>query len=147
MEMYKRYVDNIILIVRSLSKGWYYSKETKQMCYSENRDGPEMPDDARTMLCLTEIANELDRDIVMTADYCSLHEDKRLPVLDLNLFIQGNRVHFGFFKKECASPFTILYRSALSANTKRNSIFQEGLRRLRNMSSGINQEEKKFCCD
>ena len=65
-----------------------------------------------------------------------------LPVLDLEIFVVNNRVEFSFYKKPIASPFTIMFKSALSKQTKRNSLFQEGLRRLRNCSEGIGWDEK-----
>ena len=69
-------------------------------------------------------------------------QNGRLPVLDLELFIVNNKVQFSFFKKPVSSPFTIMYASALPANQKRNSLFQECLRRLRNCAPSISWEDK-----
>ena len=41
-----------------------------------------------------------------------------------------------------ATPYVNLHRSALSAKTKRDSNFQEGMRRLRNMSGGVKDPER-----
>ena len=79
----------------------------------------------------------------MVSDVASDHENGRLPVLDLEVFVKDNKVEFSFFKKKCLSPFSIMYRSAINPRTKRNSLFQEGLRRLRNLSEGISNFEQK----
>ena len=74
----------------------------------------DQEDDARTMTILTEIANELDSSIVMTGDFGRLHQDGRLPVLDLGPFVKDNNIEFGFYQKPCDTPYMILFRSALS---------------------------------
>ena len=60
-----------------------------------------------------------------------------MPVLDLKVWVaegQKPKVLHTFFKKPVASPFTIMKRSAISESTKRNTIFQESLRRLQHIS-------------
>ena len=47
------------------------------------------------------------------------------------------------FAKKMTSPYCILYRSAISQKTKRDSLFQDGIRRLRNMSPGIGLVERR----
>ena len=49
---------------------------------------------------------------------------------------------FQFYRKLMATQFTILQRSAMSAGTKRNSLFQEALRRLRNCHPDIDWKVK-----
>ena len=66
------------------------------------------------MTILTKIANELDTSIVMTGDLGTLLQDGNLPVLDLGLFVKDNKIEFGFYQKPCNTPYTILFKSALS---------------------------------
>ena len=89
-------------------------------------------------MILCEVANTLDEDLQMTYNVPSFHDSRRLPVLDLEMFVDevGN-LSFSFYSKPISNPFCILYRSAISANMKRNALFQEGLRRLNNMSDNI----------
>ena len=49
----------------------------------------------------------------------------------------GPQITHCFYKKEVASRFTILNRSAMGAGVKRNTNFQEALRRLQNMSPAL----------
>ena len=76
----------------------------------------------------------------------SLNEGGKLPVLDLEIEVnpEGQIVH-RFYSKPMASPYSILYNSALPAKTKRESLLQEGLRRLRNMGQGVPQTEINDC--
>ena len=119
-----------------INSGWGYDAKAKKMTYDPSRnDGLE--DDARTFGILRDIANSLDQDIQMTVDVPSDFPDRRLPVLDLAIFVRDNQVHHSFYQKPMATPFVNLQRSALPAKTKRDSLFQEGIRRLRNMSEEI----------
>jgi hypothetical protein len=47
-----------------------------------------------------------------------------------------------FYKKPVASPFTILQRSAMPSSTKRNTMFQEALRRMRTCDKSLPWAEK-----
>ena len=68
----------------------------------------------------------------------SNHPDGRMPVLDIKVWIgniDGKPVlPHSFFKKPVASKYTILARSAMGKGVKRNTLFQEALRRLKNIS-------------
>ena len=86
------------------------------------------------------LANGIDKDIQMTSDVPSVHQDGILPVLDLGLRMVGNQIVWEFYSKPCTSPYTILYRSALSSKQKRESLLQEGLRRIRNTSKSLERE-------
>ena len=93
------------------------------------------------MKVLSEIANSLDVHIQTTFNCPSLNTLGRMPVLDLSIWVEGSTVHHTFFKKPMASPYMIMYSSALASKTKRQALVQEGLRRLRNMGPGVSQEE------
>ena len=42
-----------------------------------------------------------------------------------------------------SSPLVNMYRSAVSAKTKRDSLLMEGIRRLRNISTGVSEIERR----
>ena len=93
------------------------------MVFDINHPTASLEDDARTFLILKDIANIQDPDIQMEVDYPSVHENKRLPVLDLGVFVVNNKIQFGFYSKKMTSPYVNMYRSAISAKTKRDSFF------------------------
>ena len=68
-----------------------------------------------------------------------------MPVLDLKVWVtdlgQGPQLVHSFYKKSVASPFTILERSAMARSVKRNTIYQEALRRLKSVSPQLKWEE------
>ena len=105
-----------------------------------------MQPDLRTFAVLRDIVNQQDEDIQMTIDVPSLHSNRRLPVLDLEVFLIQNQIEFSFFKKSMSNPRVNLYRSAVSNKTKRDSLIQEGYRRLNNCSSGLTENEKNEFC-
>ena len=58
-----------------------------------------------------------------------------MPVLDLKLWVERDsegrqKVKHTFYKKEVASKYTILKRSALSWRTKKSTLLQEAIRRI-----------------
>ena len=68
-----------------------------------------------------------------------------LPVLDLGLKVVNNKVISHFYLKPMSSPYQMLYTSAIPQKTKRDSLLQEGLRRLRNFSTGVPEAIKNDC--
>ena len=80
-------------------------------------------------------------------DCPGLQESRKLPILDITVWVdwgdKGWRLRHGFYKKECASELTIMARTALSANCKRNTLFQECLRRLGALDTHTTQEDRK----
>ena len=96
----------------------------------------EMEDNARTFMILREIANSIDPDIQWEEDVPSAHPSGMLPCLDMQLWYDkpANKPYHQFYKKSMSSRYLILNKSAVSSTTKRNAIFQEGIRRLMNCS-------------
>ena len=70
-----------------------------------------------------------------------MNSNKRLPVLDLEVWIHDNQIKHSFYQKEVSSEFTTLYGSAISETTKLNTVFMEAYRRIINCSPGTPWEE------
>ena len=132
LSMYKRYVDDIQGVTMCLNKGWHYDFIKDKMIYSKDHPNSDLPDDLRTFKELLAIGNSLDTNIQLELDVPSLHNDNKLPILDLKVWVENGILRHEFYKKEVASKHVILQRSAISDNVKRETLFQEGLRRLRN---------------
>ena len=96
----------------------------------------EISDDQRTMDVLCAIANSIS-ELRFTMDCPSRNQNGKVPILDMEFWVEDDKVLYTFYKKSCASPFTILKRSAIDERTKRNYIFQEGKRRLSNTSLSV----------
>ena len=128
--LYKRLVDDINLVLKRLG----VSRE-------EMEDGPE---DERNMSIVQRIANEIHSSIDVTADYPSRNEDRKIPILDLRVWLARvfDEVTYEspvvllheYYHKEVASRAVISARSAVPWQAKRTILTQEILRVLRNCS-------------
>ena len=61
-------------------------------------------------------------------------------MLDLQLSVKDNRIIHEFFEKPCAAKQVIPFKSAHSRKMKMSVLVEEGLRRLRNNSRGMEWE-------
>ena len=91
-------------------------------------------DEDRTAETIVAVANSIDSNIQLTWDIPEKNNTKRMPVLDLEIWVEEmdgtEKVLHSFYKKKVASPYTILKRSALSYSVKKSTLLQEALRRL-----------------
>ena len=60
------------------------------------------------------------------------NDNGKMPVLDLEVWVQDNKIRHNFFKKAVSSEFTIMSRSKISDSMKLNTLFMECYRRLIN---------------
>ena len=131
--LYKRYVDDIVIVLRAIDQGWYFDIGTSKFIFNPDQEYSRMEADLRTFVILRDIANQLDSDIQLTVDVPSLHPSRKLPVLDLQISTVQNSIRFEFFKKPILDPRVILYNSAISSRTKRDTLLQEGCRQYRTL--------------
>ena len=111
-----------------INPGWYYDIKQNIMKFSQNiADSDIDASDVRTTRILNQIANTLENDIQLTFDAPSLHPDGKMPVLDMKIWVEENRIKYTFYNKEVASKFTIMKRSAIPDSTKKHTCFMEAL--------------------
>ena len=72
--LYKRYVDDVSIVAEGID--------------NETDDGKEK--DERTMEKLKEVGNSIHRSIQLEADYPSNYEDRKLPILDVKVWLETN---------------------------------------------------------
>ena len=65
-----------------------------------------------------------------------------MPILDIQVKAENNKIIYKFFKKPVSSPLLMLERSAMPTRIKRNTLAEEGLRRLRNTKRDLPWEMK-----
>ena len=127
--LYLRYVDDITTVLPPIKPGWYYDPEAKCMKYEASHPYAAMAPDRRTMLVLQDIANTVDCNLKFTIDCPSLNNNARLPILDLQFWLQdGKLIRHGFYKKPMVPERTVMAQSALSSRVKRDALFSEGMR-------------------
>ena len=87
------------------------------------------------MKILQSVANHVDSMISFTFDIPSNHQDQKMPVLDLKVYLNQDGIIFHeFYEKITKNKFVILADSALSWQSKRTILTQEALRIMRNTS-------------
>ena len=93
IELYKRYVDDDLIICPPINPGWRYCVIDNTMKYSaelamSDTDSPSL----RTAKILNMIANTLEHDIQMTFDIPENHSDGKMPVLDMEIWVDGIKI-------------------------------------------------------
>jgi hypothetical protein len=149
--MYERYVDDVNCTVIAKPEGTIL--EEGKLVNSEERmeEDSRMTRDQRTGRLIREIANTIMPMIKMVEDCPENHVSKRIPILDLEVWIdreegeegRGGRleIRHRFFKKPMASEMTLNARLAYPTPGTRATLMEETLRRMRNNSPGRSWEE------
>ena len=137
MLVYKRYVDDENVVMRSLEPGTRYDNTKDELVVEAEavETDKNVPEDERNMKVLKDVADSVEPMIQTTIDYPSKHEDKKMPILDLKIWIDehesgGREVQFEFYKKPFSSKYVMLATSAAPWQMKRTVLTQEGIRRL-----------------
>ena len=92
VSLYKRYVDDIVIIARAIEAGWVYGLKERKFIFNPDHEYMAMAPDLRTMNILKDISNQLDPNIQMTIDVPSVHSNGKLPVVDLEVFFIENKI-------------------------------------------------------
>ena len=66
-----------------------------------------------------------------------------MPVLDVQMHVEEETILYEFYEKPCASGLVIPANSAHSKQLKLSVMVEEGVRRLRNNSRGLDWEKRR----
>ena len=134
------YVDDMNIIFHPLPPGARWCAEERKMIIMHDKveeDNGEQKD-KRSMKEMKTMANTICPIIQMEEDCPSNNEDKKLPILDLKVWIGNNRIIMHeFYRKSMASRKLMMQRSAMPKRMKRSVLTQEGIRILRNCSEDV----------
>ena len=154
IKMYKRYVDDINIIAKT-SKN-HEHKETNQV---NEKQKSESEREKEGMEMFKRIGDSIDECIKLEVDYPSKHDDGKMPLLDVKVWLQEqdyrdkeyNRdtsineqervrkkeIRYEHYRKSMASKMTVHARSAIPTSQKRNILTQEVIRILKNCSQEL----------
>ena len=148
--MYKRYVDDINVIVNGPRAGLKFVESEDRVIQDENIVEQELgiKADKRCVSRLVQkIENSIHPSISLEVDYPSEHVDGKVPILVLKVWVELRQIQsvgeggieinvllHEFCSKDVASKCVINARSALSWSCKRTILTQEVLRILLNCS-------------
>ena len=131
---YSRYVDDTGNGAGALAPGMRWSEEERRMILhphlvEEDRD---IPGDIRTMREVVKMANSITTMVQFTGDCPSLNESGKMPLLDLQVWVDNNKLWFEHYRKQMANPLLMMNISAMPDIMKRTALTQEVVRIRRN---------------
>ena len=149
IEMYQRYVDDSNQIDIVPPKGAKYDIKEKKVQIDHNLIELEEEDDKRIARILTEIANDVMPCIKMEADWPTKNEKKKLPILDMEVWMQNGWILYSHYEKPMSCRSILNSKSAHPTNCKKGVHTQEILRRIINCSQKLdwNKETVPFLND
>ena len=146
VELVRSYVDDVTEIAKALDPGVRFDESQMKMVKIIELEESDMnvPEDERTMEELRKIANTIFKCVQFTTECPSGQENGKVPVLDLQLYVgEDGLVKHEHYEKPCTNDFVIPAKSAHSKKMKMSVLVEEGLRRLRNCSRGLDANVRK----
>ena len=140
--MYRRYVDDTANCAEMLTPGLRWSEEEGSMVMDHNlvEEDRNSPPDVRTAREVAKMGSSINPMIQLTADCPSSNPSGMMPLLDIQVWVEDNKVMYQHYRKPMANPLLMLELSAMPASMKRTALTQEVIRILRNTRPGLNQE-------
>ena len=140
VNIYVRFKDDInILMERIISENNDLKNVLGQNYKSPREYNGSLEDYTANMMC--HLANTVCDMIEFSYDTPCMNVDKKLPVLDVKVFINSeHKIVHEFYEKPTRNQRVILASSALSWAQKRSIHTQEILRRLKNTSKELDDE-------
>ena len=145
-----RYVDDLNNVMGIIPYG--YRRNDGEVVFNADwiREDQEIPPDKHTCNIMTDLANSIKPWIQFVVDVGSNYPDHRVPILDMKMkiihvkveadlptgapAIEYPQVSYNFFKKSMARKTIMAARSAMPEQIKRQTVVNEMLRRLANIS-------------
>ena len=140
-KMNKRYVDDQVGVYKTLAPGAKWCSNIQNFVIEDPENDTRLPDHS-TMDVVRDAANTVSSHIIMTSDCPSDNIGGKMPVLDIQCWIEGGEVRFEHYRKPMCSDRTLLSDSALPARVKRNTHSQEVVCMLRNCHDKVPWERK-----
>jgi hypothetical protein len=134
------YVDDMNIIFHPLPPGTRWCQQQKKMIIREDKtdEDSQCQIDERSMREMKKMANSICPIIQMEEDYPSKNADKKLPILDLKVWVNDeNIILYEFYRKSMSSRLVMMQRSAMPKSMKRSVLTQEAIRILRNCSDQL----------
>lgn len=143
--MYKRYVDDLNLCCRRVRLGTRLAGMELEWREEWEREDLESgrQTDSLVFDMIREISDTIFEFVKLTSECPSDNTDTGfMPILDLQCQVRDNRIVHKFYEKSMNTKYCILAKSAGGRKTKFTTLVQEAVRRLRNCSDRIIEEEK-----
>ena len=149
LEAYSIYVDDQSSVQKPTPIGAKYVPEEQKIVIDEEQIEKDtgLEKDKRTANLMTQIANSIDPSIKMEASVPSDFENKKLPLLNCQVWVEnsenGPQIRYEHYSKPMASQLEIQNDSAMPDQTKRATLVQGGITRLLNTSVELGKEKQQ----
>ena len=156
--LFKVYVDDENQLWRIMERGrrWNGQRMEWRRDWKSDDDEKNECSDVRMMREVRKMANSIESDIQLTVDVPSENVDKKLPVLDLKMWVEGRELENGgsyevvmheFYEKQMVTPRVISRDSALPERVKRETLAQEIIRISKNTHECLRKERREKTYD
>ena len=132
--MYKRYVDDSAEGMKALKPGLRWSEEEGRMLLHPHliEEDLALDPDSRSMREVVKMGNSIFDMVQLTGDCPSLNQNGKMPLLNTEVWVEGNKVQYRDFRKPCSNPLVMLEMSAMPGSIKRTALTQAVIRIRRN---------------
>ena len=149
--LYERYVDDINSCMKATEVGARYIGDELVVTEETKQEDEAIEPDLRTFKVIQSIGNSIHPSIQVEIDVPSNYPDKKVPILDLKVWIEDVETENGkerkilhqHYMKPMANKFVIRSDAAMAMKNKRTILTQMCLRVLLNNSEYLKEEEKK----
>ena len=101
-------------------------------------------DNQRMARVLNPCMNSINKDLKFTVETQEDFENERLPTLDFEMWLQGDKIHHSYFQKDMRTPLVIMERSGMATQQKFKILANDLNRRLSNIKhSAVTKSEIK----
>ena len=151
--LYKRYVDDINACVEVVKPGMRWNG--RELIFNQEvvEEDRQIEDDKRTFNIIRQIGDQIHSSIKLEVDVPSNHDDRKIPILDLKVWVEEIQIEDGstmkkimheFYMKEVSSKFVMNASSAMPWKNKITILTQQCLRILLNCSPGLDKKYQEW---
>ena len=128
------YMDDGNWAAKALPPGCRLVEGKLEIVQSEVENDCQIPADIRTGEIIREIGNSINNYIRLTVDTPSSHPSGWMPILNIQVKVENNKIVYKWFRKEMSNYLLLLANSAMPWRTKRECLVQYAMTILLNTS-------------
>ena len=128
------YMDDGNWAAKALPPGCRLVEGKLEIVQSEVENDCQIPADIRTGKIIQEIGNSINNYIRLTVDTPSSHPSGWMPILNIQVKVENNKIVYKWFRKEMSNYLLLLANSAMPERTKRECLVQYAMTILLNTS-------------
>ena len=139
-----RYMDDVRKFMNGIRLGWRWNGNRMEYrrLWEREEVTSGMTEEGKTAEVMLAIMNSIFPFLTFEMEHPEQFPGGRLPTLDFQCWVEGNRVKYLFFQKAMAKKTLIHRNSALGENVKVASMTQNLVRRMLNTSEDVDFKER-----